>query len=289
MPENQIAIGGQAVIEGVLMRSQTAWAIAVRNPQKEIVLKKKDEIPWTKKYKILGLPIIRGVVTLIETFRLGVMAINYSANINLEDQNEQITKNEFIVSMVVSFGVAILLFIVTPAFIFTQLKGFGINIILLNLIEGLIRICIFLSFLFAVSLMPDMKRVFEYHGAEHMAVHLWDETNDKSQLTVENAKRHKTLHPSCGTSFVLIVLIVSIVVFAFLGRPSLLTRIALKVALLPLIAGVSYEIIRIARRKNAPFIFKMLVAPGMLLQYITTKPPRDDQIEVALESLKAVL
>lgn len=289
MPESKLAIGGQAVIEGVLMRSQTAWAVAVRTPDKKIVVNKKEEVPLVKRIKIFGLPILRGVITLFETMSLGINAIIYSANMSLEDQNEKISKKEFTISMIFSLTIAILLFVVTPAFIFTQLKNLEINLILLNLIEGLIRIGIFLGFLIFVSFAPDMKRVFEYHGAEHMAVHLYDKVNDKSKLTVEATKQYKTLHPSCGTSFLLVVLTISIIVFSFLGRPDLLTRVGMKLLLLPLIAGISYEIIKIARKEKAPFFIKWLVAPGMLLQYITTKQPSDDQIEVALEALKAVV
>jgi uncharacterized protein YqhQ len=288
MPENQIAIGGQAVIEGVLMRSQTAWAVAARKNQ-DIIIDRHAALPWTKQYKILGFPILRGVATLIETLIIGMKAITYSANLNLSEQNQQLSKRELIISSLASFCFAILLFIVTPAFIFTQLKGFDINIIVLNLIEGLTRLGIFMAFLYAVSRLPDMQRVFEYHGAEHLAIHLYDQVKDKNQLTVEATKKFKTLHPSCGTSFILVVLIISILVFSFLGRPPLLLRIAFKLALLPLIAGIAYEFIRVARKPHAPLLVKMLVAPGMWLQYITTRKPSDDQIEVALAALKAVL
>ncbi|MFA4859048.1 MAG: DUF1385 domain-containing protein [Candidatus Margulisiibacteriota bacterium] len=289
MPENQLAIGGQAVIEGVLMRSQTAWAVAVRTPDHKIIIQKKDEIPWTKRYKILGLPIVRGAATLVETMLLGIKAINYSTNQSLPDPKEKLSKNELIFSLLVSFAVAILLFIVTPAFIFASLKGLGINTILLNLIEGTIRLSIFLIFLLAISFMPDMRRVFEYHGAEHLAVHLYDKVKDKNQLTIAACRQFNTQHPSCGTSFIMVVLVVSVIVFSFLGRPDLLARVGLKLLLLPLVAGIAYEIIRVARRPNAPFFFKILVAPGMWLQLITTRNPSDDQIEVALAALKEVI
>jgi uncharacterized protein YqhQ len=284
-----LAIGGQAVIEGVLMRSQTAWAVAVRTPDHKISIQKKEEIPWTKRHKILGLPIIRGAVTLVETMRLGIQAINYSANLGLADPKEQITKRELIFSLLISFTVAIILFIVTPAFIFTSIKGLGINTILLNLIEGLIRLSIFLVFLLAISFMSDMRQVFEYHGAEHLSIHLYDKVKDKNQLTVAACRQFNTQHPSCGTSFIMVVLVVSVIVFSFLGRPDLLARVGLKLLLLPLVAGIAYEIIKMARRYPSALILKILVAPGMWLQYITTKNPSDDQLEVALAALKEVV
>lgn len=291
MPENEekiLPIGGQAVIEGVLMRSPKAYAIAVRKNDGSIEIKEKEEPSWTKRNRLLGLPFIRGIATLLESLTLGVSALFYSANLSV-DKNEQISKGEFTLSLILSFSVSIALFIALPAGVFALLRNTPMPTIALNLIEGFIRISIFLCFLLVVSRFKDMQRIFEYHGAEHKIVHLFQEKNSLEGLSVKDALKFKTMHPSCGTSFLLIVFIVSIIVFSFLGRPTYLYRVLYKIMLLPVITGIAYEIIRIARRKESPVWIKALVAPGMWLQRITTKEPDEKQLEVAMEALKHAL
>ena len=292
---SKISIGGQAVIEGVLMRSPHAVALAVRKPSGEITLEREDNIAWTKRHFLLGLPFIRGVITLAETLSLGMKSLMRSADISMEEEGKKINKLEYAFSLTLSIAFSIGLFFAAPAFIFSLLKSLNISTITLNLIEGLVRIAIFLTFLFTVSFMPDMRRVFEYHGAEHKSIFLFEELKEKKvedikgALTVEGTKKFSTKHPSCGTSFIIFVLLISIITFSFLGRPTFLMRILYKISLLPLITGMAYELIKFSSRHNKNILVKILIAPGLLLQRITTKEPKDDQVEVAIEALKAVL
>jgi len=282
-------IGGQAVIEGVMMRGPKSYAISARNPKGQIVSRITPHTAWSKRNWFLGLPFIRGTVILMESLVLGIRALEYSANVSLEEEEQSISKGEFIFSFFISMLFAVALFIALPAYLFSRLKGLAIPLVSLNLIEGLVRISIFLIFITIISLMKDMRRVFEYHGAEHKAIYLYDEVRDKSKLNIKDAQTHSTLHASCGTSFLLIVLVVSILVFSFLGRPGFIQRIGLKLLLLPLIAGISYEFIRLARKKDAPLWARILVTPGKWLQLLTTREPSDDQVEVAIEALKNVV
>ncbi|MFC1768088.1 DUF1385 domain-containing protein [Candidatus Margulisiibacteriota bacterium] len=279
--------GGQALIEGVMMRGPKSYAIAVRNPDGGITVEKTEGIPWMKANFFFGLPLIRGIINLAEMLSIGISTLMRSAEISLGEEKPSRIETWFSVSLALVIGIG--LFIALPAFIFSKAKaGIG-NILLLNTVEGLVRIGIFIAYILIVSIMPDMKRVFEYHGAEHKVIHTYEQIDDFSpdKLTIDTVQDKTTLHPSCGTSFIFIVLIVSIFIFAFLGRPTFLQRIALKLSLMPAIIGVSYEIIRAARRKNAPKILGLLVLPGVLFQKITTRQPSDDQIEVAIESFKA--
>jgi uncharacterized protein YqhQ len=284
-----IQIGGQAIIEGVLMRGESAYAMAVRLPNGTIETKRIPSIPWTKRHWLLGLPIIRGPVMLIETMIIGFQAIEYSANQSLAEGEGKISAGEFSFSLLLSLVLSIGLFVALPAFVFTLLKNTIPNLYLLNLIEGSIRISVFICYLLFMTRMPELRRVFEYHGAEHKAIHQLLENNDLSSVIPENVAKQSRIHASCGTSFLFIVLLVSIFIFSFLGRPDLLTRIIMKILLMPLVAGVAYEIIRIARKKNAPFWSKMLVIPGKWFQLLTTREPDQKQIEVAIAALKTAL
>jgi len=278
--------GGQAIIEGVMMRHGNKIASAVRRPDKEIVIREQDYIPLSKRLKFLGFPVIRGFVTLIEMMIIGVKSLMFSAEMALEATEEKPKGWEMSVSMIISFSLAILLFIVIPAYCFTQLKGFVANTILLNVIEGLIRMGIFLGFLCTTLLMEDMKRVFMYHGAEHMTVFAWEAGQE---LTIDNIRKHSTRHPRCGTSFILVVMITSIIVFSLLGRPDFLERVLYKIVLLPLIAGISYEVIRYTGKHRNWHWVQFLSWPGLMLQKITTREPTDDQIEVAIAAMKRVV
>jgi len=278
--------GGQAIIEGVMMRHGNKIASAVRRPDKEIVVQEQTYIPLAKRNKIFGLLIVRGFVTLVEMMIIGVKSLMFSAEMALSAEEEKPKGWEMTVSMAISFTLAVLLFIVIPAYCFTQLKGFISNTFVLNIVEGLIRMGIFLGFLSSTLLMEDMKRVFMYHGAEHMTVFAWEEGQE---LTIENIRNHSTRHPRCGTSFILVVMITSIIVFSLLGRPDFLERVLYKITLLPVIAGISYEVIRYAgRHRNWQWVHA-LSWPGLMLQKITTREPTDDQIEVAIEAMKRVV
>lgn len=285
-PNPEDIAGGQAIIEGVMMRHGNKIASAVRKPDKEIAIMEQDYIPFTKRYKPLGFMFIRGFVTLVEMMIIGVKSLMFSAEMALAEEEEKPKKWEMALSMMFSFSLALLLFVVIPAYCFTLLKGFISNTILLNIIEGLIRMGIFLGFLSTTLLMEDMKRVFMYHGAEHMTVFAWE---DGQELTVENIKNYSTRHPRCGTSFILVVMITSILVFSLLGRPDFVHRVIYKITLMPFIAGISYEVIRYTGKHRHWRWVQFLSWPGLMLQKITTRKPTDDQIEVAIAAMKKVV
>lgn len=277
-------IGGQAVIEGVMMRSPKLTSIAVRQKDGEIVTKTEENHSISDKHKILRLPILRGMVALIEMLILGMESLSYSASMAGEE-DEELSNKDIIIALISAVGFAILLFVVLPT---TAVRFIGKNIsspLLLNLVEGILRIIIFVLYIAIISSMKDIRRVFEYHGAEHKVVHCY-EHNEK--LTPENAKKYTTIHPRCGTSFMMIVMVVSILLFSFLGWPGFIMRIASRIVLLPLVSGISYELIRLAGKSRNPLI-TALNRPGMWLQKLTTREPDESQLEVAIVALKSSL
>ncbi|MBU0580951.1 MAG: DUF1385 domain-containing protein [Candidatus Margulisbacteria bacterium] len=279
-------IGGQAVIEGVMMRGKELVVVAIRKPNQEILIEKHPFLSWTKKYPILSIFFIRGFITLVEMLIIGSKILMRSADVALPEEEKKAMKSwEMPLAWVTSMVMAVGLFIVIQAYAFTLLKNSVANTILLNFYEGLVRLSIFLCFLTLVSLMKDMRRVFEYHGAEHKVVNMYEK---KEPLTIENAKKYSTRHPRCGTSFLLVVMVVSIIIFSFLGRPDFLHRILYKLMLLPVVSGVSYEFIRLTDKLKGTFLV-FLTWPGVVLQLLTTREPDEAQLEVALTSLKAVL
>ena len=278
--------GGQALIEGVMMRHGDKIAAAVRTPDSEITIREQTYIPLTKRYKVLGFRFIRGFVTLMEMMILGMQNLMFSAELALTENEIKPKGWELGISMIISFGAAFVFFIVVPAYCFSLLKRVVSSIILLNIMEGCIRLGIFLCFLGSTLFMKDMRRLFMYHGAEHKTVFAWE---DGQELTLENIRKYSTRHPRCGTSFILVVMIVSILVFSVLGRPDFLHRVLYKLMLLPVVAGISYEVIRFTGRyRNLKWV-QILSWPGLLLQRITTMEPTDDQIEVAVAALKKVV
>jgi uncharacterized protein YqhQ len=285
-PKTEDIAGGQAIIEGVMMRHGNRVAAAVRRPDGEIVIQERDYIPLTKRYKLLGLMFVRGSVTLIEMMILGMKCLLFSAEVALTEEEEKPPSWQLAVSVMMSLCMVLFFFIVVPAFCFTQMKAFIANTFLLNILEGLIRLGIFLTFLSTTLLMEDMRRVFMYHGAEHKTVFAWEAGQE---LTVGNIKEYSTRHPRCGTSFILVVMIVSIVVFSMLGRPDFIHRVLYKLMLMPVIAGISYEVIRYTGRHQSWGWIHALSWPGLLLQKITTREPTDDQIEVAIAAMKKVV
>lgn len=282
--KRKIYVGGQAVIEGVMMRGPRYTATAVRTPSGEIVIDKKKTTSIADKYPILKTPFIRGCVALYESLLVGMKALTFSAKAAGEEEDEAMSDTEIAITMVVSSIIAIAVFLAVPTYGAKFIVGNNASHFTLNVVEGIIRLTLFLLYIWGISLTPDIKRVFQYHGAEHKTIHTY-EANE--ELTVENVRKHIRLHPRCGTNFLLLVMMVSIVVFAFLGWPNLIERIISRVLLMPVVAGIAYEVIRIAG-KSDNIIVKAVVAPGLWLQYLTTKEPMDDQIEVAIESLKAV-
>ena len=285
-PKSEDIAGGQALIEGVMMRHGNRIAAAVRRLDKEIVFQEREYVPLTKRYKMLGWMFIRGTITLFEMMIIGIKCLMFSAEVALSEEEKKPKGWEMYLSFIISFTVAIFFFVVVPAFFFTKMKFFISNLILLNILEGCVRLGIFLCFLSATLLMKDMRRTYMYHGAEHKTVFAWEHGQE---LTVENVKGFSTRHPRCGTSFILFVMIVSILVFSLLGRPDFLHRVLYKILLLPVVAGISYEAIRFTGKYSHSKLVQLLSWPGLMLQKITTREPSDDQIEVAIAAMKKVI
>jgi len=286
-----INVGGQAVIEGVMMRSPDTVAVAVRRPDGRIVLKKTPFLSWTKKIRFLGWPFLRGGVILIESLVLGVRALNFSSLIaaagegkNAETRSGK--KDQWILggTAVFAFGLGLLLFFYLPLLL-TEWTGVKSGT-LFNLIDGGIRLFIFLCYLFLIRLWKDIRRIFEYHGAEHKSIFAFE---GGRPLEVAEVKAFSTHHPRCGTSFLLVVMLVSLVVFMFLGRPDSASDRIVRFCFIPVIGGLSYEIIRLSTTRYGRWLGQTLVAPGVWLQHLTTGEPDDGQIEVALVALKSAL
>ena len=281
---NKLMVGGQAVIEGVMMRGPKLTATAVRDPQGKIQVETKPVNSISDRYPILKKPFLRGTVALIESLVIGMKSLSYSAKMAGEE-DEQLTDREMAGTIVFALVLASILFIAIPTGAAKLFHVITVDPMFLNLMEGCLRLVIFLLYIWGISRMKDIRRVFQYHGAEHKTIFCYEAG---LPLTVENVQKFPRLHPRCGTNFLLIVMLVSIFVFAFLGWPSLGERIASRILLLPVVAGISYEIIRLAGRSDNSII-QTAIKPGLWLQYLTTRPPENDMVEVAIESLKAVL
>ncbi|MFW5980424.1 MAG: DUF1385 domain-containing protein [Halanaerobiaceae bacterium] len=278
--------GGQAVIEGVMMKGKDKMAVAVRKDEEEIVIKEKNLTFFGDKYSLLQLPFIRGVIALISSLVTGIESLSFSAGQVAEEEDEEIGVKEIILSIVIAFAFAILLFVALPAFIISLIQNYIETDVILNLVEGLIKISAFLTYVVFISRINDIKRVFQYHGAEHKVIHNYESS---LPLSIKNARTFTTLHPRCGTNFIFIVIILSIFFFSFFGRPPLLQRILYHILLLPVIAGTSYEIIKLAGKKEANPLIKILSYPGLMLQKLTTNEPDDSMLEVAMVALNRVL
>lgn len=286
-------VGGQAVIEGVMMRSSERVAVAVRQANGRIALRVKSFLSWTKQFHIFGWPLIRGAVTLIESLFWGIQALNWSAQvaseITLQNSKSSAKSDTFdkiiwALTLVLGFGLGLLLFFYLPLLL-TEWLGVK-NGILFNLIDGTFRLGIFLAYLLLIQLWKEIRRLFAYHGAEHKSIFAFEQGKN---LNVSEVKSFSTHHPRCGTSFLLVVMWVSILVFMLLGRPENLSDRIFRFLMIPLIGGISYEIIRLTNTRYGKWLGQMLVLPGLWLQYFTTREPEDSQIEVALVALKAVL
>ena len=285
MEKEKYKVGGQAVIEGVMMRGKDKVAVAVRQPDGEISVDVKPVSTIRDKYPILKKPLLRGVVVLFESLCDGMRALAHSAQVSGEDE-EQLTKKDMALTMLTSALLAIGLFIVIPTWSMRFLHSLTNDAVMLNLAEGFLRMGIFLAYIAAISSMEDIQRVFQYHGAEHKTIYTYEAG---LPLEPKNAHGFSTLHPRCGTNFLMIVMLISIFIFTFLGWPNLWERIASRVLMMPIIAGVSYEIIRFAGNHAENPLVHFAILPGLLLQKLTTREPDDSQLEVAMASLKAVL
>ncbi len=299
------SIGGQAVIEGVMMRGPESIATAVRKPDNEIIVEKQP-LGKVRKSKILKLPIIRGCVNFVDSMVTGVKALMFSAKFfDIDEDGNQVEEEPgkfekwldkklgsekafnvlIYLSVIFSICLSVGLFMLLPAYLASFIEKLTKSHTLYIATEGVVRLTLFVLYLILVSQMKDIKRVFMYHGAEHKSIHCYEHGEE---LTVENIKKHTRLHPRCGTSFLLIVMVISIVIFFFIRFDNIWLRLLARLALLPIVAGISYEIIKFAGRHDNWFT-KIISYPGMFFQYITTREPDDSQIEVAIQSLKAVI
>ncbi|MFH1972701.1 MAG: DUF1385 domain-containing protein [archaeon] len=280
-------IGGQAVIEGVMFKGKNKIAVAVRDPKDKIITKVESYKSLTKN-KLLGLPFIRGIVILFETLIQGMKALNYSANISVSEDGEQVLGFwSILFTFIFSIGLALLLFKFLPFFL-ADLINFE-NKYLYNATEGLIKLIILTGYIYVISLMPDVKRVFQYHGAEHKIVNAYE---DEQRITKDNMNRIKTystLHPRCGSSFIIFVIFLSIIAYIFIPLEySFWIKFGIRIALLPIIAGVAYELIKLSGKYRKSKFLLALISPGLLLQKITTREPDEKQIEVAMKSFDAL-
>lgn len=299
--KESLSIGGQAVIEGVVMRGPRYIATAVRRKNNTIEIQREELISVTQKNKLLGLPIIRGFVSLIEVLIIGMKTLQFSADRAELDYEETVSKDkskkrekiETTLTFLFAFALAFGIFTYLPyqvAYLFKLSDGS----IIFNIFTGIIRIIFFIGYVKLISYLKDVQRLFEYHGAEHKTVHAYE---NGDELTVSNVDKYTTLHPRCGTSFIFLVLLTSILIFALLdalyaslfGTPSLFIRIGYHLLFMPLISGVSYEVLKISGKRIDTPLVKLFTTPGMLLQKITTKPPTEDQLEVAMVSLRSAL
>ena len=299
-PED-ILVGGQAVIEGVMMRTPHAYAVAVRRANGSIEVKREAVKRLSEYWKPLSWVVIRGFAVLVQSLVLGLRTLNYSINVSMMDLEMQEKPKKakkpgkenailpVALPMILGVAMAVFLFILLPLWITSWLRGYFPaihNWVVFNLVDGLIRVLFFLGYILLVSLMKDIRRVFEYHGAEHKVVHTWEAAEE---LTVENARRKSTQHPRCGTSFLMFVMVVSIIVFSIFKFNAFWAIFLSRLVLIPIVSGLSYELIRFSAPRCQKGFFRLIVIPGLALQRITTKEPADDQLEVAIQALKEAL
>jgi len=290
---DEIQVGGQAVIEGVVMRGPKKWALAVRRPSGEMFITVNPINTLAQRYPRLNRFPLRGILVLVDSLVIGIKSLSLSASVSLEEPagegegpGEGLSSWEFAIAILLALVLFLGLFIVAPTVIAKSLDRFLPNTILYNLVEGGLRITIFIAYLAAMSLLPDIRRVFEYHGAEHKVVHAY-EAGDP--LTPESAEKFSAAHMRCGTTFVLVVLVISVLIFSLFGRPALWLRIVERLAIIPLVAAISYEIIKMAGKHENSLVVRVIMAPGLWLQRLTTRKPDTEQLEVAIDALTAAM
>jgi uncharacterized protein YqhQ len=290
MSDQRFSVGGQAVIEGVMMRSPTYYATAVRTPGGTIVIQKTRYESLTHRFRFLNIPIVRGAINLVEMMWIGIQSLTYSASQASEENSDPKPKQTvgsnmaILGSVVLALTVGFALFFYLPLFLteLTNVQGS----LAFNLVDGVFRLAIFLGYLLMIARWKEMKRIFQYHGAEHKTIYVFENGQD---LTVANARPYTTLHPRCGTSFLLVVMLVSILVFALLGKPETWGDRLQRFAMIPVIGGISYEFIRLSAKERFARFLKPAVWPGLTLQKVTTAEPSDDMLEVAIAALGACL
>ena len=283
-------IGGQAVLEGVMMRGPSVWSVAVRKPDGEIADVNREVTSALAKHRWMRLPVIRGVVALGEALSIGFRALSISANYAAQEESDEgepsaeISRGQMFFAFAIAIGFVLVLFKVGPALITDRLPvGDGAWFVI---VEGVIRVTIFVAYLSLISLLPDLRRVFQYHAAEHKAINAY-ESGDRLEPSI--VQRYSLIHVRCGTAFLLYVMVVAIFVFAFFGRPAWYWLVITRILLLPLIAGIAYEIIRFAGKHPQNPVLRTMLYPGLLLQRLTTREPTLDQVEVSIHALKEVL
>jgi uncharacterized protein YqhQ len=282
-------IGGQAVLEGVMMRGPSNWSVAVRKPDGDIAQVSQPIVSPMTRHWLLRLPVIRGVIALGESLAIGFRALAISANYAAQEEGEdgevttELTRGQLIFAFAIAIGFAVLLFKVGPALLTDWI---GIEAGWFVIVEGLIRVTVFVFYLALISLLPDLRRVFQYHAAEHKAINAYEAGEELEPARVQ---KFSLIHPRCGTAFLLWVMVIAIFVFAFFGRPVWYWLIATRILLLPVIAGIAYELIRFAGKHTENRILMTLLAPGLWLQRLTTREPTLDQLEVSIRALREVL
>jgi len=280
--EPSLAFGGQAVIEGVMIRSKKHMVVCVRQPDDEILTKTEEIKSLSERYRTLRLPFLRGIVALFETLYVGIKGLYFSANATLEEE-EKLNPKEIAIAVIAALALSIFLFSIVPFLLTNLLLNLGGVIFII--VEAVVRLGILLLYLASISLVGEFRRVFQYHGAEHTAINAYEAG---VELNVENAKKYSRFHPRCGTSFLLIVTVISIVLFSIMPNLGFFMRLAYRVLLIPVIGAVSYEVLRLSDRYKNSMVMKVLVAPGLGLQYLTTRKPDDKMIAVALKAVEEV-
>jgi len=299
-PEKPMQVGGQAVMEGVMMRAPGAVATAVRKPNGEIVVKREEYKSVIEKYTWLNVPVLRGAVGLIDMMALGIRTLNWSAEVAMEDEKKEgeekkeTSKLSLYFTLFVSLALGVGIFFGLPILLTSYLFDVDKTALSFNLFSGAIRVTLFMIYLLAISRLPDIFRLFQYHGAEHKSIYAFEE---EQSVALDRARKYTTLHPRCGTSFLLIVMLVSIISFAIIDSVLLqiisdlnvFKRLLIHLPFIPVVGGLSYEVVKFSAKHTDSFWGKILVAPGLWMQKITTKEPDDSQLEVALAALKSAL
>jgi uncharacterized protein YqhQ len=301
--KKEIQVGGQAVIEGVMMRGPNYLATAIRRKDSTIEVKKEPFVSITKRKKLFGLPIVRGFASLVEMMIIGIRTLNFSASryeLDLEEKDKAKKekskgreKTDEVFSYIFAFGLAFLLFAFLPYQI-AEWMNLAKENVYFNLFAGTIRIFFFVIYVWAISMMKDVKRIFQYHGAEHKSVFAYEQDSD---LSIDSVQTFKTFHPRCGTSFIFFVLLISILIFSIIdtivakkfGTPSVFVRLGYHFLMMPFISGISYEVLKLSGKNMKHPLVKLMTAPGLALQRITTQPPSDEQVEVALTAMRCAL
>jgi uncharacterized protein YqhQ len=283
-------VGGQAVLEGVMMRGVSTWAVAVRNPEGQVELSSEPLVPWAKRHRLWRVPVIRGIVALGESLKIGFRALAISANAQMEEdeegEKEEIGGWVWGLTIVLSLALSVGLFFVVPVGLTSLIKDQLGNAFLFWLVEGFLRTGIFIGYIVLISRLPDLRRVFEYHGAEHKTISCYEA---EDELVPSRAKLYSRLHPRCGTSFLLIVMVLAIFVFAPIGLAAWYWLLASRILGIPLIAGLSYEVIKWAGKNRRKRWVRAVMWPGLMLQNLTTREPDEEQLAVAIAALEKVL